>query len=535
MVEISQIDNADALEVWLDQAIAQDETRGREIAVTIAVRVAARVMPDAWQFLLISKNNLALLQPLRSIFISWVAAKCPTDDIILVAARAAARAAAAITADRAMAAIAAIVNAAATFNVKVPVTAAARAAAAAAARSSRDSTDIIWSGVKADLRDFDAGKAPFSQPLWPDENLLADMWREIKDTLSARNETDKWAFWIWWYDGLLAGTAPSSDHQMFQDIALIPDDEWEDEDAVLSKINRIWRSYDPQKKADPAELMMAEQLLQAALSDFTFDTARSLMRMTPFAADLRFMEDPEALDRFLTDAEELADDIERLARGLARGSGGNLSAGLVSVELDAVLEELSKARQMGKLNVGKLVKYGEFLQSNCLDEKTLLEFGAPTHTKLTQITDGLLHMVRDHFGQTLLRFAPLRDLQLEAGTSAWEYLNELRGALKDMSAPQADGAIPELAPEDLAVLQFLQDQIERIARAHQSAEGPSRISLERELNYNLALATVTFGAFRVRALQATGSFGRGVEGIIKLFDGTKSLYELFKIISGLGS
>jgi hypothetical protein len=113
-------------------------------------------------------------------------------------------------------------------------------------------TASFWRGLQADLRDFEAGKAPFSQPLWLEENSLTDMWRETKNAFVAHNETEKWAFWIWWYDGLLAGTAPSPDHQMFQDIALIPDDEWQDEDAVLSKINRIWRSYDLERADQPS-------------------------------------------------------------------------------------------------------------------------------------------------------------------------------------------------------------------------------------------------------------------------------------------
>ena len=44
-------------------------------------------------------------------------------------------------------------------------------------------------------------------------------------------------------------------------------------------------------------------------------------------------------------------------------------------ELDAVLEEFSKARQNGTMNVGELVKYGEFLQEASHDEATRQEFG----------------------------------------------------------------------------------------------------------------------------------------------------------------
>ncbi len=272
--------------------------------------------------------------------------------------------------------------------------------------------------------------------------------------------------------------------------------------------------------------------MQAALADFRFDTACKLMRMEPFAADLKFMDDPDVLERFLRDADDMREDIERFSTGLAREGASMQGAGFVRTELDAVVEEFSKARQIGALNVGKVAQYGEFLQEASLDEATRKEFGSLGTKKLEAIVNQLLTLIRGYFGTALMRFAPLDELELEPETNAWEYLNELRAALKSMQVGSGS-ELTALVGEDLAVLNTLADEIERILRAHDGASGEAKESFRRSLNYQMALLTVSISLFASRTRENAGTLEPYVDGLLRAVKKAKGLWALWKVVKEL--
>lgn len=96
MVEIADIEDVDSLQAWLKalpQDTPKDKARAREIAVTLAARAAARVLPIWWAYVLGEKDardhDLTALPGLRAILTSEVAGLVNTPDV-----RRAARAAA---------------------------------------------------------------------------------------------------------------------------------------------------------------------------------------------------------------------------------------------------------------------------------------------------------------------------------------------------------------------------------------------------------------------------------------------------------
>ena len=88
---------------------------------------------------------------------------------------------------------------------------------------------------------LEIGAVVGSVALWPGDNPLAEVWVKTKAQLENQDQSDDWAFWIWWYDGLLSGTAPDPASPWMQEIALLPDALWQDEGAALARINEIWR------------------------------------------------------------------------------------------------------------------------------------------------------------------------------------------------------------------------------------------------------------------------------------------------------
>ena len=77
MVDVSDIRDQESLEAWL-------EDQPREVAVWIASRAAARVMPVWWDAVLTEdwarERDLTALPVSRSVLISSVAARVPTND-----------------------------------------------------------------------------------------------------------------------------------------------------------------------------------------------------------------------------------------------------------------------------------------------------------------------------------------------------------------------------------------------------------------------------------------------------------------------
>lgn len=292
-------------------------------------------------------------------------------------------------------------------------------------------------------------------------------------------------------------------------------------------IGVIVDAYKP--KADIAEKLLAEKLLQAAIADYKFDDIQRLMRMVPFAKDVKTLEDEATLASFLAAADLLREDMELFCTALAAEGAAVQGAGTVRTYVDAILEELSKARQTQVLRVGRIVDLGAVLQTAAFDDATRRVFRPILTQSLDNTVKGLTYLTRDYFAPTLLRFAPLDELELEPGTNAWEYLNETKGVLGDIESGKFEGMKP-LAPEDLAVLKDLAKEVERALRQAANSDGPAAISWQKEMNYRLALLNVSILLYGIRAKQAAKSFDGGLDVLVDMVTKVQTLGMLWESI-----
>ena len=248
MVEIPDIEDRDSLEAWLEE-------QPREVAVWIASRAAARVLPVWWDAVLTEewahKGELTALPVLRSVLISSVAASGPTEDINAAAARPTAAAAYAYDSDAPRATAAA--TAAARANDAARPTAAPRAndavAAAARATDAAADDDLVWAAIRLDVEQTAGGGIPDGLALWPKgKGPLAKEWGLIKSQLSKSSDIAAWEFWIEWYDALLDGRPMLGDAarswEMLEEIALVDAATWDAGPEVVNPVIReIWVLY----------------------------------------------------------------------------------------------------------------------------------------------------------------------------------------------------------------------------------------------------------------------------------------------------
>ncbi len=87
----------------------------------------------------------------------------------------------------------------------------------------------FWSEIQADCETLSSGVDRTIWPLWKNSrNPLNEYWGEIKSWILSNSEVSgsvDWSFWINWYQDALEGREP--DWEMLEEIALIPDEDWE--------------------------------------------------------------------------------------------------------------------------------------------------------------------------------------------------------------------------------------------------------------------------------------------------------------------
>lgn len=267
MVEIADIRDAVSLENWLAD-------KPRELAVLLAHRAAARVMPiywargadpstggdvtdiAMWRILLTSKAG-AMYATRRVGEAAIEASEAAHDAAAHDGARAAALAAFAAH-DNAFFAFAAPQFTADRAHVTSSNAAAAAAVAAIAAKDAR--TDI-WNAVKRDAEGYlriDM-RAPLS--LWQDgmPPEISEAWGTTRTALSKRIEAGDtgWQFWIDWYEAQLSGA--DQNWEMLKEIVLIPDEDWKQGAAhVNAMIAEIVEKYKPDDVERPLKTLLAE-------------------------------------------------------------------------------------------------------------------------------------------------------------------------------------------------------------------------------------------------------------------------------------
>ncbi|MCC5966022.1 MAG: hypothetical protein JJU24_07780 [Natronohydrobacter sp.] len=539
MREVSEIRDADSLKAWLE-ALPQDteaeRDEARRWAVAIAHRAAMRVLPWFWEWSLgenARKRALTALPILQPSLIAAITVVCSTLEIKAAAKAAAFRnARAADTALDAPNAAAATGAADAAFGVRAAAaldnTYVARSAANAAARAAATAhaAGAIWELIRRDCAVLINGAALERRPLWDGDNPFASLWAEIRPRILA--QSDGWRFWVDWYDNALHGRP--QDYDLLTKIALIDPKDWDEgADHVNALIANIIRDHEPAQKnpSDKAAEIAADRLIRAAIGNFTFDAMAEVMRIVPFAEDIRFMRDADALKRVMDDVGAIRDEIETFADALA-AEGTRRNAGAVSVYLKRVLSEFTRAEETGELRVGVLIRQGQALQTVCLDETSRAEL-APFDKALDDLVNELLAVTHRHFASTFLRFEPLHALEL-GDDDPHEMFSELRDAIRALK-DSSETEITPLDAEGWAILDAMADDLDRHIRAHFVATDPRVVdSLLRELSFKSAQLQVSLALYAVTGREKANTLGQIADKLVTVDNRVKTVGGLWAIL-----
>ena len=111
-----------------------------------------------------------------------------------------------------------------------------------------------------------------------------------------------------------------------------------------------------------------------------------------------------------------------------------------------------------------MIEYGEALEDFSLDAATRAELGDPLSKDLTRQVNSLLDLVRNHFADTFLRFAPLQNIEMAPNQTPIQALAQVEALLRATRAAARD--LVPLAKEDDAVFTHMMRSIEKLTRAH---------------------------------------------------------------------
>ena len=315
MVEISDIKDRDSLKAWLEE-LQFDEDENRRIALKISYRVAMRVLPVFWRWVLANqedpKFDLEVLPLLRSCLLSGVAGDLPKPEIKIApdAIRSCAHSAYAnqTTQDGNVTSAAySIYSALALADVrerrapnllKIPngVTqkdsASSRRAyvvgsefAGAGANAVSGVYPEIWNEIRKDCETLVAGgRGIDTSPLWNFGNSASEEWRFLRENLPAG-----WEFWRDWYQDALDGEQPN--WNLLAKIALIKPVDWDtDSDHVNGLIAEIQLKYAVAASPNAEDLIVNDDgLFEIILrSDLPAGTLQDVQdRLRDVIADIR--------------------------------------------------------------------------------------------------------------------------------------------------------------------------------------------------------------------------------------------------------
>ncbi|GGD42634.1 hypothetical protein [Sinisalibacter lacisalsi] len=256
MTRAADIRDRESLEAWLGG-------QPREVAIAIAARAAARVMP-VWavycQTEKAKERELTSLPILRANLISSVAAVSSTNEIVRATDSAyehASRADADPFADKTRATLTAraSINAVGSATARAVARSAFASLAASTADDSAfgafatsaknlDAATSVWQAVRHDAEAVDNGASLPWGPLWPDTNPLQEQWTTTRVDWSRPGSP--YAFWLRWYESLLdPASHPPIPAPVLYQIALIDEDIWtQGAEAVAEEIARIEAEFE---------------------------------------------------------------------------------------------------------------------------------------------------------------------------------------------------------------------------------------------------------------------------------------------------
>ncbi|WP_417712766.1 hypothetical protein [Pseudophaeobacter arcticus] len=484
--------------------------------MALATRAALRAfpywaaeMPADWA----RKDDMTALPLSRSLLISAVAVKMPTTDIKASAASYSSAASS-------------VASSAASSASQASSASYARSASAASARSTRSvsyaaSDAAFWAVLRADCTAILTGDEILHRPLWskgPAPEELQRAWTTGRTWMEA---APGHAFWIRWYDAILAGRPLTHDWdshwQLMYNIALIDPEDWgegKEPDAirVAGIIVEIEETYT--YRVTDTTLSEATTLLHAALGQFGFDEIRRLMELLPFAEDLKQLKDPEAVAAFVAAMDQQRREIETFLRAVDREGRGLQGAGGILTYFEQVLEEVSKARQLNQLNVGWIIDCGEILQGYAQNSDTVAELG-PLNIPFQRTLQNLLDQIHNHFSATLLRFGVLRDIRTSEETKLGELMEDLRRGLEQIKHELPEGHVA-MAPETIAVFEKLFDDLDGMIRREFLAASPAMKSqLRKNIDYRLAQVAVSLRLYWEQSAAPRRAVGQVIAGVAK--------------------
>jgi len=500
MVKAADIRDRDSLEVWL-------KDQPREVAISIAARAAARVMP-VWAEICRTdagrKLELTPLPVLRADMVSSVAVAYPADELIRAAAALAAAAADTTgTAAAATAAIAAEADAA--YYAANAVDSSAASAFAATSASALDEATALeaatttafdattkeakaWHAVQTDAATLESGQDLTRRPLWPAENPLEDLW-----TITREMNPD-----------------------MLYQIALIDDGIWKKgADAVAEEIARIEAEFaEAGEGGEPAALPLA----RAYLFDFVEHDRQLRITGVPLDFDGRT---PEEVERCLRALRSWNDD---LADWLDYSRDDRRNTPPIRLEKAAqklvdLIEALDKPEDFP---AGRLVSMGGNLRLFALDEAERDRVGDTLARMMDARLDELGTLLGDCFAHVLARLEPLHELDLGENDPA-RLIADIRKVVDQVKAVDPI-ELAQLDPEGQAVFaEMIRELEEHEAAIAEARSEKGKAVARKRFAEKYGGLSATFGRALQRGREAAG-------GSVKRFDDAVKWYKRWETL-----
>ena len=514
-MEIAEVQDRKRLERYLE---GLPEGERREVAVRVAFRAAARVLPIAARDFAtnpeLKKRDLTAAATFGVLSIAGVAAVTSTPAI--ADASYAASDAAASASDASYAASAS--DAAASDAAASASDAAYAAEAAYAASASDASAADIWDVVRLDLTDGEYG------PLWRNgamPDTLVQAWADAKTAMGKDPKAD-WSFWVAWYERVLAGR-DFLPNDMAPILNELRKEDWEKGPA---HINPLFDGVLAKYRAQDAET----ELGNAVPVDFSFDAMAKVMRMVGIDNNMAHLRAPEVVQAFVDDSEEVRDlfvDFTDYAGDL-KGTGNH--AGVLIRATEKVLKEFRRTEDQTHLRAGMLITIASELEAFSKDQKARADLGVTLAGMLDTRIGKLKALCRKHFGPSYVTLAPLAQLTLDQ-ISQDAVLDLFDDAISRIeSLPSAN--LVKLDHEGLAVLHDMRRELTdfRAAIGEASTEEFQAMLEGRFAQVSGALG-LTLNRFYLRSAAAGGKLADNADQVAKRGKQVKNLWDILQSVS----
>jgi len=384
-----------------------------------------------------------------------------------------------------------------------------------------------WRAIRADCEVLSSGRRLTGKELWRGGNPLIQFWEALRPKILAQGEG--WQFWVEFYENALHGRP--QDYDLLTKIATDERIDWDKgADHVNALIAEIIRTHKPARKtpSEKAVEVAADRLIRAAIGNFTFDAMAEVIRIVPFAEDIRFMRDPDALRRVMDDVGAIRDQLETFQCAVERRAQTQGCAGDIAAYLKSILSEFDRAKDHDELRVGNIIEYGGILQHYCLDESARAEL-RPLDNALERHVNALLAVTHRHFASTFLRFEPLHALEL-GEDDPHEMLSDLRDSIRGLKAASKTEITP-LDREGWAVLDAMADDLDRYIRAHFMATDPRVLdSLRREMSFKMAQLQVSLALYSVKGREQAKTLGEIADKLVTVDNRVNTVGGMWAII-----